>query len=181
MDTSVEITYPDGSKQQYESLQIASEKSGLSEASIKVRCNKGKAGSFNKKDKIHCRWINESTFRHYQAKKSKNKGSGFEAEVVKRLKDIGYANVCRSAGESKSLDNKKVDIADPSGELDFAIQCKHLQNFPNYFSIKESCSDPRDFVLLWKKSAGENSISPGTVAIIDIDLFFKLLKLYHGK
>lgn len=88
--------------------------------------------------------------------------------------------MCRSAGESKKLDNNKVDIADPSGELEVAIQAKHYSNFPNYFNIRSECKDPRDFVLIWKKSAQAGEQSKGTVAIIDADFFYKLLSVYHN-
>jgi len=124
-------------------------------------------------------WLDDHTARHYRAKKSKSKGRDWEYEIVKRLKEIGYENVCTSAGESKKLDANKVDIADPSGELEVAIQAKHLGVFPNFFKIRSECTDPRDFALLWKKSAEGGTISAGQVAIIDVDFFYKLLKCYH--
>lgn len=180
LDYSIIITYKDGHEETYPNLEVASEACGISESALKIRANKSRQGSTNKKDKIGARWVSDSTFRSYQAKKSKNKGAGFEAQVVSKLKEIGYENVCRAAGESKKLDSNKVDIADPSGELEFAIQCKATQNLPNYYTIREACSDPRDLILLWKKSAEENSISKGTLAIIPVDLFYELLKLYHN-
>jgi len=179
LDLSVEITYPNGNKVTYVTLEDASFASGLSEAAIKIRCNKGRAGSANKKDKIHCRWLNDSTFRSYQAKKSRNKGSQLETDVVNKLKEIGYTGVCRAAGESKKLDNNKIDIADTNNELEYAIQCKSTQNLPNYYTIRESCTDPRDLILIWKKTAEENSISKGTLAILPVDLFYKFLEHYH--
>ena len=178
LDTSVEITFKDGTSQIANSLQEAVEISGLSESSIKIRCNKSRSGSANKKDKIHCRWINDTTFRSYQAKKSRNKGAGFETEIVDKLKEIGYNDVCRAAGESKKLDNSKVDIYGPT---ECAIQAKHTQNLPNYFKIREACPDERPLVLMWKKTAEENSISKGKVAIVDWDFFFTLLSNYHNK
>ena len=178
LDTSVEITFKDGSVKITSSLQEASEISGLSEAAIKIRCNKSRDGSSNKKDKINCKWVNDTTFRSYQAKKSKNKGSSWEAEIVNRLKEIGYEDVCRAAGESKKLDNNKVDIA---GSTECAIQAKHTQNLPNYFRIREACSDPRPLALFWKKTADVGSISDGMVAIVDLDFFYELLKVYHNK
>lgn len=171
MDLSVEITYPNGKKEVYVDLEQASLAAGISEAAIKIRCNKSRNGSANKKDKIHCRWINDTTFRSYQAKKSKNKGSAFEAEVVNKLKELGF-DVCRSAGESKKLDNNKVDIA---GDVPFAVQCKNTQNLPNYFTIRENCPDERPLALLWKKVGEVGSISDGTLAIIPIEYFYKLL------
>ena len=92
---------------------------------------------------------------------------------------MGYENVCRSAGESKKLDNSKVDIADPSGELEVAIQAKNYANFPNFFNIREECPDPRDFILIWKKAASAEGNSRGTVAVMDVEFFYKLLEIYH--
>ena len=171
MDESIEITFKDGYKEQYSSLEEASEATNLSVAALKIRANKSINGSANKKDKIHARWLNESTFRSYQAKKSKNKGAAFESEIVHKLQELGF-EVCRSAGESKKLDNNKVDIA---GDCPFAIQAKNTQNLPNYFTIRENCSDPRPLALLWKKVGEVNSISEGTLAIIPIEYFYKLL------
>lgn len=172
MDLSVEITYPNGNKEVYVDLEQASLASGLSDAAIKIRCNKARAGSANKKDKIHCRWINDTTFRSYQAKKSRHKGAALEAEIVNKLKEIGY-DVCRSAGESKNLDNNKIDIA---GDVPFAIQAKNTQNLPNYFTIREKCPDDRPLALLWKKVGEVGSISDGTLAIIPVEYFYKLLE-----
>ena len=178
LDTSVEITFKNGDVKISSSLKEAAEISGLSEAAIKIRCGKSRQGSANKKDGIHCKWINDSTFRSTQARKSKNKGASFEAEIVEKLKSIGYEDVCRAAGESKKLDNSKVDI---SGSTECAIQAKHTQTLPNYYKIREACPDPRPLVLLWKKSAEENSISKGKLAIVDWDFFFTLLSNYHNK
>ena len=176
LDTSVEIIFKDGTVKITSSLKEASEISGLSEAAIKIRCNKSRNGSSNKKDKINCKWVNDTTFRSYQAKKSKNKGSGWEAEIVNHLKEIGYEDVCRAAAESRNLDNSKVDIA---GSTECAIQAKHTQNLPNYFKIREACPDPRPLAIFWKKSADLGSISDGTVAVVDLDFFYELLKVYH--
>lgn len=177
MDTSVEITYKDGTKKQYNSLAEAAEDSGLSETAIKIRCNKGRSGSANKKDRIHCRWLNDTTFRSYQSKKSRSKGGSLETEVVNKLKEIGYTGVCRAAGQNRMLDNNKVDIADINNELEYAIQCKYTKNLPNYYTIRESCTDPRDMVLIWKKVT--EGISKGTLAILPVDLFYKLIENYH--
>lgn len=179
LDLSIEITTPDGNKTIYPSLEEASKACGVSVAALKIRANKSRNGSSNKKDKIHARWVNDTTFRSYQSKKSKVKGGLWEAEVVKLLKDIGYEGVCRAAGESKNLDNNKVDIADLNNELELAIQCKQTQNLPNWFTIRESCPDSRPMAIFWKKPAEENSISKGKLAIVELDFFLKLLETYH--
>lgn len=176
LDTSVRATFKEGTSKDFTSIEEASEETGISVAAIKIRCNKPGTGG---KDKTTFEWLNDTTARHFRAKKSKNKGAGLETEVVGKLKEIGYSGVCRAAGESKRLDAAKVDIADTNHELEVAIQCKHYTNFPNYFNIKEECSDPRDFVLIWKKSAQAGENSKGTVAVLDVDFFYKLLKTYH--
>lgn len=176
LDTSVEIIYKDGYKEVYSSLIEASEASGLSESAIKIRCNKSIDGSANKKDKIHCRWMNESTYRSYAAKKSKHKGAGLESDIVKKLQEIGYEDVCRAASESKRLDNNKVDIA---GNCPFAIQAKCTQNLPNYFTIREASTDPRPLALIWKKVADVNGISPGTLVLMPVEHFYNYLKLLN--
>lgn len=178
LNTSVEVIFKNGEVKVFSSLKEASEGSGLTESAIKIRCNKSRQGSCNKKDKINCKWVDDTTFRHYQAKKSRNKGGHFEAEIVEKLKSIGYTDVCRAASESKKLDANKIDIY---GSTECAFQAKHTQTLPNYYKIRAACIDERPLVLLWKKSAEENSISKGKLAIVDWDFFFTLLENYHNK
>ena len=173
LNTSCRATFKDGTTQEFNSIEEASEKTGLSIASIKIRCNKPGASG---KDKITFEWLDIFTKRHYQAKKSKNKGSAFETEVINRLKEIGYTGCVRAAGESKKADNNKIDIVDTDRKLPVNIQCKNTQNLPNYFTIRDACSDKsKPFVMAWKKAAEGGSISPGTVFIIPDTLFYELL------
>ena len=173
LNTSCRATFKDGTTQEFNSIEEASEKTGLSIASIKIRCNKPGASG---KDKITFEWLDIFTKRHYQAKKSKNKGSAFETEVINRLKEIGYTGCVRAAGESKKADNNKIDIVDTDRKLPVNIQCKNTQNLPNYFTIRDACSDKsKPFVMAWKKAAEGGSVSPGTVFIIPDTLFYELL------
>lgn len=176
LNTSCKAFFKNGTSQEFHSIEEASKETGLSIASIKIRCNKPGTGG---KDGTTFEWLDSKTAAHFRAKKSKNKGKDLEYEIVERLKKIGYSGVCRSAGESKKLDNNKVDIADTNGELEVAIQAKHYANFPNYFNIRSECTDPRELVMIWKKSAEAGSISKGTLAIMDVNLFYKLLENYH--
>ena len=173
LNTSCRATFKDGTTQEFNSIEEASEKTGLSIASIKIRCNKPGASG---KDKTTFEWLDTFTKRHYQAKKSKNKGSAFETEVINRLKEIGYTGCVRAAGESKKADNNKIDIVDTDKKLPVNIQCKNTQNLPNYFTIRDACSDKsKPFVMAWKKAAEGGSVSPGTVFIIPDTLFYELL------
>lgn len=178
LDTSVKITFKDGTTKVSKSLKDAAKISGLSETAIKIRCGKSRKGSSNKKDNIHCQWVNDTTFRSMQSHKNRNKGSAFETEIVNKLKSIGYTDVCRAASESRNLDSNKIDIA---GNTECAIQAKYTQTLPNYYKIREACTDKRPLIILWKKSAEENSISKGKLAIVDWDFFFTLLSNYHNK
>lgn len=170
LDTSVRITYKDGSIQDYPSLEEAAKASGLSESSIKIRCNKSKTGSASKKDKINCQWLSEQTFRSYQAKKSKNKGSHWEYDLVKMFKEAGYEDCVTSRGESRNLDNSKIDIV--SDSLPFYCQAKNLANTPSYFKISDECPlKDKPFVICWKKSNEQGK----AIAMIPMEYFLKLI------
>lgn len=174
LNTSCKAIFKDGYEQSFNTIEEAALATGISVASIKIRCNKkGCKG----KDGTAFEWLDEHTKRSYQAKKSKSKGSAFEYEVVKKLKELGYEGCVTAKGESKRVDNNKIDIIDTNGELPVNIQCKHYANTPSYFSIREQCTDSsKPFVLLWKKSAEEGSISPGTVAILPVEYFYELIR-----
>ncbi len=177
LNTSVEATFKDGTSKNFKTIEEASEQTRVSIQAIKIRANRGGCAG---KDGVSFKWLDSKTAAHYRARKSKNKGKDLEYEIVEKLKEIGYSGVCRSAGESKKLDNNKVDIADTNGELEVAIQAKHYANFPNYFNIRSECTDPRDLVMIWKKSAEAGSVSKGTLAVMDVNLFYKLLENYHN-
>ena len=173
LNTSCKATFKDGTIKEFASIEEASESTGISIASIKIRCNKPGSGG---KDKTLFEWLDPFTKKHYQAKKSKNKGSAFETEVINHLRAIGYTGCVRAAGESKKADNNKIDIVDTERKLPVNIQCKNTQNLPNYFTIRDACTDKsKPFCLAWKKAAEGGSNSPGTVMIIPIDLFYEFL------
>lgn len=179
MNTACKAIFKNGSIKEYISIEEASKQTGITVASIKIRCNKkGSKG----KDGTQFEWLDEHTKRHYQAKKSKNKGANFETEIVNSLKEIGFTGCVRAAGESKMADNNKIDIIDTEHKLPVNIQAKYTQNLPNYYTIRDACTDrSKPFCLLWKKVAEEGSISKGSVAIIPLDFFYTLLKKYSNE
>lgn len=164
-DTSVRATI-NGIVKEFSSIEQASKETGISVNAIKIRCNKHII-----KDNIQFEWKNQDTKLSYRGKSNKQKGTRLEYEIVENLKKIGYTDVARSAYQSKKLDDNGVDIA--SDTLEIAIQAKSYTNFPNYFNIKAKCKDKRDFVMIWKKT------NHGTLAVMDVNLFYKLLKIYH--
>lgn len=173
LNTAVKVTFKDGSIQEYSSLEEASKGTGLSETAIKIRCNKSRQGSENKKDKIHCMWIDDYTFRSFQAKKSKSKGSKFEYDVIKDLTNLGFEGLQTSRGESKTLDNKKIDVYDSNNVLDFYIQCKHTTNTPSIVKLNNEVGlKDKPLAIFWK-AAGEIDKE---FVIIPKEYFYKLIK-----
>lgn len=176
LNTSCKAIFKSGIVKEFKSIEEASKKTGISVASIKIRCNKKGSGG---KDGTLFEWLNERTKKHFQGKRNKSKGRTFEADIVNHLKEIGYKGCVRSASESKRVDNDKIDIIDREGKLPCNIQAKMISNTPSYFDIRDACPDKsKPFCILWKKSPEAGSISRGSIAMIPIDFFYKLLKNY---
>ena len=175
LNTAVKVTYKDGRVEEYSSIQEASEKSGLSEASIKIRCNKSRQGGSNKKDHITCMWVDDTTFRSYQAKKSKNKGNSYELKIIKELTELGFSGLKSSRSENRNLDNKKIDIADTENMLDCYIQCKATQNVPNISKINQEVGlTDKPLAIFWNKQ--NNSTIMEEFVIIPKNYFYKLIQ-----
>lgn len=157
----------------YESIEVASEMTGLSQQTLKIRANKNSIP----KDGIQVEWIDPHTKKHYTAKRSKQKGSQLELDVIHKLNEIGY-NTVSSRSNSKNLDNAKVDVDDLIGNLPVYIQCKATQTTPSYFKIAEECPlKDKDFVVVWKKQDKDGGQSPGTVFIAPINMLYDYLSL----
>ena len=61
-------------------------------------------------------------------------------------------------------------------ELPVNIQSKYTQNMPNYFDIRDACSDKvKPFCMIWKKAGKDGSPSRGTVAVIPVEYFYQLI------
>ena len=175
LDLSVTIVYNDGREETYPGLTEAAEASGLSEAAIKIRCNKSRQGSANKKDKIHCKWVDDTTFRSFQAKKSKSKGSKYELDIIRELTELGYKGLVSSRSQNRSLDNAKIDIAETEDKLPFYCQCKATANTPKIEEISKECPyKDRPLIIFWKKQR-EGSISKEYV-LIPKEVLYNLLK-----
>ena len=173
LNTAVKITDKGGNTYVYDSIEKASEMTGLTVQALKIRANKNSIP----KDGVKVEWLDISTKRHFMAKSNKRKGSNLELEIVHKLNDIGY-NTCSSRSNSKMLDNAKVDICDLDNNLNCYIQCKATQSFPSYFKIREECPlKDKSFHLIWKKQEKDGSNSPGTVAVIPIDDYYEYLTL----
>lgn len=156
LNTSVKLIYKDGSEKVYDTIEDASLESGLSVNSIKLRCNKSRQGGSNKKDKITCSWIDDYTYRYYNAKQSKRKGNNFELDIIKELTELGYKGLVSSRSQNKRLDAAKIDIAETEDKLPFYIQCKALAVTPNIETITKGCNvTDRPLVIFWRKQNSE--------------------------
>lgn len=177
LNTAVKITDKLGGTIVYDTIEKASEMTGLSIQALKMRANKNSIP----KDGIKVEWLDEHTKRSYKSKRSKQKGSKLELDIVHKLNEIGY-NTCSSRAQNKALDASKVDIYDIDGNLPILIQAKCTQTLPSYFKIREECPiKDIPFTIIWKKQDKEGGQSPGTVAIIDIDVLWDYLKMKYEK
>lgn len=174
-NTSVTATFKDGSTQTFETIEEAASITGLEVNSIKSRANKPGSGS-KSKDGITFIWADPAVRRSKTASKSKRKGNNFELEIVHKLREIGYEGCVSSRSQDKMADANKIDIVDMNGELPVNIQSKYTQNLPNYFDIRDACTDKsKPFCMIWKKAGKDGEDSRGTVAIIPVDYFYQLL------
>ena len=69
----------------------------------------------------------------------RNKGQRYETKIAQELRNLGFTDVVTSRSESKSMDDKKVDLVDRSGKLPCYIQLKNTVNTPQYHAIKKEC------------------------------------------
>ena len=175
-NTKVTAFYKDGTTNTFETIEAASEFTGLSITSIKSRANKPGSGA-KSKDGITFEWADPAVRRSKTASKSKRKGNSFELEVVHKLREIGYEECVSSRSQDKRADANKIDIVDMKGELPVNIQCKYTQNLPNYFDIRDACTDKdKPYCLIWKKAGKNGEQSRGTVAVIPIEYFYQLIE-----
>ena len=173
LNTGVKITDKGGNTFVYDTIEKAAEMTTLSVQTLKIRANKNSIP----KDGIQVEWLDPHTKKHYTAKRSKQKGSQLELDVIHKLNEIGYTTVS-SRANSKMLDNSKVDIDDLGGNLPLYIQCKATQTTPSYFKIEEECPmKDKPFIVIWKKQDKEGGNSPGTIAMVPLSVLYDYLKL----
>ena len=170
------VKYRDGSTETFQSIEEASEKTELAINSVKARANKPGSGA-KSKDGMTFEWADPAVRRSKTARKSKMKGNNFELEIVHKLRGIGYEGCVSSRSQDKRADANKIDIVDMNNELPVNIQAKYTQNMPNYFDIRDACTDKdKPFCMAWKKAGKNGEQSRGTVAVIPINYFYELLE-----
>ena len=79
----------------------------------------------------------------------KKKGSNYERQIAKELRDIGFTGVVTARSESKSKDDDKIDLIDKDSKLPVEIQLKRTIAIPQYFKIREQSSvDNKKFAII---------------------------------
>ena len=114
-------------------------------------------------------------------KRNRARGNAYEVQIAKELRDLGFTGVVTSRSESKSMDDRKVDLVDVENKLFFNPQLKATINTPDYFGILNSCPfKDKPFVIFWKKIKPTESTfrSVGEVVMIPKDFFYELIKKY---
>lgn len=100
----------------------------------------------------------------------RNKGHRYETKIAQELRNLGFTDVVTSRSESKSMDDKKVDLVDRSGKLPCYIQLKNTVNTPQYHAIKKECPlKDKPFIVIWNKQVKKEKVfgSAGEVVIMD--------------
>ena len=175
LNTSCIAIFPDNTTQLFRSIEEASKELNISVASIKIRCNK--SGSKGK-DGIQFKWQDEHTRRHFQAKKSRRKGNSYELQIINELSELGITGLKSSRSESKSMDDKKVDIVDTNNQLSCYIQCKNTQSSPNIEKIIKECPlKDRPLIICWKKAASQSK--DHEYVMMPKKYFYHLLEAEH--
>ena len=107
-------------------------------------------------------------------------GNNYERKIVLELKELNF-DVVTSRAESKTMDNKKVDIFSPLGVdnvLTFYIQCKNSKNKPDYHKIITEMPKDRTPVIFHKQTHKVNTtfVTDGEYVIMKKEAFYKLIK-----
>lgn len=114
-------------------------------------------------------------------RRNKKRGNAYEVLISNELKELGFLNKT-SRAESKSLDDKKIDIVDMTGKMPFYCQIKNTIKTPDYFGILKECPlKDKPFVIFWKKTKPTESTfrSEGEIVMIPKTFFYDLIKTYN--
>jgi len=123
-------------------------------------------------------------------KRNRSAGFKYERDTAKLFREeLGFIHTVTSRSESRSKDNKKIDIMNKdesvNGKLPFSIQCKNTTNNVNYDKLIHEMPDEEDIirVIFHKKTEkikneGKKAIfrTKDEYAILRKDDFIKILK-----
>jgi hypothetical protein len=122
------------------------------------------------------------SIRQNIGKYSKRKGSSYERQIAKELRELtGNENITTSRASNKKLDSMKIDIHDEDNILPCYIQTKKTQSTPQIKKINTEVGKiDKPLAIFWniqeKKDGNINITSAGEYVIISKDFFYKILK-----
>lgn len=127
------------------------------------------------------------SIRQNIGKYSKRKGSSYERQIAKELRELtGNENITTSRASNKKLDSMKIDIHDEDNILPCYIQTKKTQSTPQIKKINTEVGKiDKPLAIFWniqeKKDGNINITSAGEYVIISKDFFYKILKQTMNK
>ena len=114
-------------------------------------------------------------------KNNRKRGNAYEVLIAQELRELGFPQIKTSRSESKSMDDRKVDLIDLDNKLFFYPQLKATIKTPDYFGIEKECPlKDKPFVIFWKKIKPTESTfrSEGEIVMIPKTFFYDLIKHY---
>ena len=116
-------------------------------------------------------------------KLSRKRGHSYETKIVRELKNItGDEELCTSRSESKRLDDKKIDIADPNNILPFYCQMKATQATPQIKKLNDEVGlKDKPLVIFWnaQEMRDKKQVSVGEYCILSKQLLYTFLKKWY--
>ena len=116
-------------------------------------------------------------------KNNRKRGNAYEVLIAQELRELGFPQIKTSRSESKSMDDRKIDLVDLDNKLFFYPQIKTTIKTPDYFGIEKECPlKDKPFVIFWKKIKPTESTfrSEGEIVMLPKDFFYKLIKNYKN-
>lgn len=116
-------------------------------------------------------------------KNNRKRGNAYEVLIAQELRELGFPQIKTSRSESKSMDDRKVDLIDLDNKLFFYPQLKATIKTPDYFGIEKECPlKDKPFVIFWKKIKPTESTfrSEGEIVMIPKTFFYDLIKHYNN-
>lgn len=115
--------------------------------------------------------------------KNRRRGHSYETKIVRELKNItGDEELCTSRSESKRLDDKKIDIADPNNILPFYCQMKATQATPQIKKLNDEVGlKDKPLVIFWnaQEMRDKKQVSVGEYCILSKQLLYTFLKKWY--
>lgn len=116
--------------------------------------------------------------------RNRRRGHSYETKIAKELRELtGDEEIKTSRSESKSLDDKKIDIFDGNDTLPFYCQLKATQQMPQVKKLMEEVGKKdKPLVIFWnaQEAKEKKQVSVGEYCILPKDFFYSLLTCYYA-